>query len=274
MLLDQIIQAAILGILQGLTEFLPISSSAHLILLPWLFNWEHLGLSFDVLIHGGTLLAILIYFHKDWRAILLTGLKRIRGVATPQDGALDLAVVVGTIPAVIVALMFRPFVEACGRTPEVTVITLSAFGLILGWADRYGKRDRRIADLGLGRGFLIGLAQAIALIPGVSRSGVTITAGLLLGFSRTDSARFSFLLSGPIIALATLNGIYELSGTGEAVASLKLWAFFVGVITSLITGLLCIKYFLRFLQTKTLSPFVIYRLGLAGLILILMLISS
>ncbi len=266
MLLEPMIQSAVLGILQGLTEFLPISSSAHLILLPWLFDWEHFGLLFDVMVHGGTLLAILIYFHQDWRRMTWTTVRRLRGLPEAEDGALSLAVFVGTLPAVFLALAFRSLVEHYGRSPAVIVVTLSVFGLFLGWADRRGKGNRDFRKLGPKFGLLIGFAQAIALVPGVSRSGVTITAGLLLGFSRADSARFSFLLSGPIIALATLDGLYELY-TSAGAGSITAGPLLVGVAVSFLTGLLCIRYFLRFLRTRTLMPFVYYRLALAAAIL-------
>ena len=271
MLFEQILQAALLGILQGLTEFLPISSSAHLILLPWLFNWDHLGLTFDVVIHGGTLLAILIHFHKDWIEIASSFLRRMRGQTGANCCNLDLAVLAGTVPAIVLGLAFRSVVEDYLRTPSVIIVTLCGFGLLLWWADRRGKGTRALVTAGVKVGVLIGLAQALALVPGVSRSGVTITAGLLLGFSRAESARFSFLLSGPIIALATLNGIVELATTSEPI-TVTGWALAVGILVSCLTGLICIKYFLRFLQTNTLVVFVIYRLGLAAAILALMLL--
>jgi undecaprenyl-diphosphatase len=267
MLFEEIAQAVILGFLQGVTEFLPISSSAHLIIVPWLFGWEYFGLTFDVLVHGGTLLAILIYFNKDWKDIGTRFWNRILGHKDAQPSSLDLAVIVGTLPAIVLALVLRPVVEELARVPEVMVVTLALFGLLLGWADRKGKGDRPLLTLGPRVGFLIGLAQAIALVPGVSRAGVTITAGLLLGYSRSDAARFSFLLSGPIIALATLKGIYELALGAEAGTSSG-WVLAFGVVTSLIAGLLVIKYFLRFLQSKSLMPFVYYRLGLAVVILL------
>jgi len=268
--LDQILQATILGIIQGFTELLPISSSAHLILLPWILDWEHLGIAFDVVLHGGTMLAILVFFHKEWKELASIFLRRLRGLTRSSDGQVDLAILAGTLPAICVALIFRSMVENYARQPVVIVLTLTVFGLLLAWADRRGKGNRSPSTLGPKLGLLIGMAQAIALIPGVSRSGVTITAALLLGFSRTDSARFSFLLSGPIVAIATLKGIYELANT-DAPGSVLGWSLIVGIATSFVTGLLCIKYFLRFLRTKTLIPFVIYRLGLATAIVLLML---
>jgi len=270
MLFEKILQSALLGILQGLTEFLPISSSAHLILLPWLFSWEHLGLTFDVMIHGGTLLAILVYFREEWKEIISGFFRRLRGQPRLNNNNLDLAVLAGTAPAIVIGLVFRSVVEDYLRTPSVIVATLSGFGLLLLWADRRGKGTRSLINAGIKVGVLIGLAQALALVPGVSRSGVTITAGLLLGFSRANSARFSFLLSGPIIALATLDGIVELGGTRDAVIATG-WALAVGTLVAFLTGLLCIRYFLRFLQSNTLVVFVLYRLGLAAAILGLLL---
>jgi undecaprenyl-diphosphatase len=267
--MNDLIQAIILGILQGLTEFLPISSSAHLILLPWILGWQPLGIVFDVVIHGGTLLAVLAYFREDWKFFVQDLFRRIRHLRpfSGEDPVVD-AVLWGTLPAVLVALAFKDSIEVYARRPLVTVFTLALFGLLLWWADRKKSGDRECSSVTLRDGILVGLAQSLALVPGVSRSGITITAALLLGFSRRESARFSFLLAGPVILLGAVSGVLSLvSGIETSPAT---WQVMVaGVTVSFVVGFLCIKYFLRFLESRTFLPFVIYRLALAGLILFL-----
>ena len=267
-MLDPTWQAAILGVLQGLTEFLPISSSAHLILLPWMAGWPPLGILFDVVIHGGTLLAVLIYFRKDWKSVIDEIFTRLRGhVWWKGSGSLVDALIVGTTPAVIVALALKDWIEQYARVPKVTIVTLAAFGLLLLWADRrHGERS--VSGVTMRDAFLVGLAQSLALVPGVSRSGITITAALFLGFSRRESARFSFLLATPIIALGALDGGLLLA-LGEGGGSLHAGAVLAGVLVSFVVGYFCIKYFLQFLRSRSFLPFVIYRLGLAAVILLL-----
>jgi len=269
MLQEDLWRAVILGMLQGLTEFLPISSSAHLILLPWLLDWEPFGILFDVILHGGTLLAILIYFRGDWKElavnIIRNGRNPERRLST-GDRIAD-AVLIATVPAVMVALCFRSWIEEVARTPILIVSTLTLFAFLLWWADRRSKGEQSLSQMNLKQGLVVGVAQAIALIPGVSRSGITITAGLLLGFSRGDSARFSFLLGTPVIFLAAANGIFELLQSSDGRA-LDPTVVIVGALVSFVTGFYCIKYFLRFLETRTFTPFVLYRLILAGVILL------
>jgi len=266
--MDQVWQAVILGLLQGLTEFLPISSSAHLILLPWMAGWESLGILFDVFLHAGTLLAVVIYFRAEVRELFFEFLDLLR-LKKPKMGgehSLMMTLIIGTIPAGLAALLLRGPIEEYLRIPAVTVLTLSGFGLLLWRMDRTGKQNRRFAQIGWKEGLLIGAAQAVALIPGVSRSGVTITMALYLGFSRRDSARFSFLLSFPILILATAEGILELIA-GREDATVGGAALASGVIVSLLTGFFCIKFFLRYLEARSLTPFVVYRLLLATVIL-------
>lgn len=268
MLNEDIWRATILGVLQGLTEFLPISSSAHLILLPWLLGWEPFGILFDVILHGGTLLAVLIYFRHDWKELIGNMIRNYSNSGrrfSTGDRMAD-AVIIGTVPAVIVALCFRGWIEETARTPIVAVATLTLFGLLLWWADRRGRGDQNLSQIGLNQGLVVGVAQAIALIPGVSRSGITITAALLLGYTRGDSARFSFLLATPIIFLGAVNGILELLQSSEG-GALAPAVVVIGALVSFVTGFYCIKYFLRFLETRTFTPFVLYRLGLAMVIL-------
>jgi len=275
MFLDNpIAQAIILGVLQGLSEFLPISSSAHLILLPWLLGWKQMGLDFDVALHAGTLLSVLIYFREDlirmFRAFLAWARDRLRRTREPQppdpDASLALAVIVGTVPAVIVAGLFGDYIETNVRSPWVTVVTLSAFGVLLWIADRRGPQTRLLGQIRLPDALLIGAAQCIALVPGVSRSGITITAALLLGLRRADSARFSFLLAAPVVFLAALKAAFDL-WQGYSPAAVSIGTFLTGIMVSTAAGFVCIKYFLRFLQRRTYLPFVVYRFLLACFIL-------
>ncbi len=267
--MNDTIQALFLGVLQGITEFLPISSSAHLILLPLLAGWEAMGLTFDGVLHGGTLLALVIYFRQQWKDIGRQILRIIMRQEAPSKSGLLGALVVGTLPAILVGGLFQNVIENELRTPAVTVVTLSLFGLLLGLADSKGSQLRDMESITLREGLLIGLAQALALIPGVSRSGVTISAALMLGFSRASSARFSFLLGTPLLMAATLKSLYDLwqtaSSGGPSVTQLL-----VGVIFSFVSGFLCIKYLLRFLQTRTYLPFVVYRLLLAAFVFVLL----
>ncbi|MCH7803006.1 MAG: undecaprenyl-diphosphatase UppP [Acidobacteria bacterium] len=263
------IQALFLGILQGITEFLPISSSAHLILLPWLAGWEAMGLTFDVVVHGGTLLALVIYFRQQWKEIGKQCLRFLMNPSVPPQSGLLGALVVGTLPAILVGGLFEGFIENHLRTPGVTVLTLPLFGLLLGWADHQGSQSRDLKSIRLRDGLMVGLAQALALIPGVSRSGVTITAILMLGLNRADAARFSFLLGTPVIALATISRLYLLWGSASNETGSFL-TLLVGVIFSFVSGFLCIKYLLRFLQTRTYLPFVVYRFLLAACIFVLL----
>lgn len=267
--MSQILEAILLGILQGLTEFLPISSSAHLILLPWLLGWKPMGLTFDVVLHGGTFLAVLLYFRKEWITLGEQGIRSLKRAEDPRKFVLLGALILGTLPAILVGGLFAGMIEEHLRSPLVTVATLSGFGLLLWWADRSGWQRRGLDTIRFRDGLLIGAAQALALIPGVSRSGITITAALWLGINRADSARFSFLLGTPIIALATLARLYELAASPSADA-VPLAPLLVGVLFSFSTGFLCIKYFLRFLQKYTLLFFVIYRFVLAAFIFVLL----
>jgi undecaprenyl-diphosphatase len=269
MSLELVWQAVLLGVIQGLTEFLPISSSAHLLLLPWFFDWESFGITFDVLIHGGTLFAVLIYFRQDWKQLikgLLLSIRDSRNLARQNPAAM--AIAAGTLPAIVFGFLLRDVIEESFRTPLVTVVTLSGFALLLGFADRKGRGDRALETIGWKEGLLIGLAQVCALVPGVSRSGVTITAALFLGLARPAAARFSFLLAGPIIALATLDALLELLRAGEA-GALRSEVAFAGIVSAFLVGFFCIKYFLRFVRTRTFVPFVVYRLVLAAIILLI-----
>ncbi len=275
---DTLWQSMVLGVLQGLTEFLPISSSAHLILVPWLLGWKEMGLTFDVALHAGTLLAVVVYFRRDLVELIrgfVAWLKaRIHREPQPEgsqvSARLALAILIGTLPAAAVAGLAGDEIEYYLRSPLVTVCTLTSFGLLLWLADRRGRRLRSIADISVMDGFIVGAAQTLALMPGVSRSGITITAALFLGLKRADSARFSFLLGTPVIILAALKGAYDVwRHAGDAGFSAT--PFILGIMVSFLSGFLCIKYFLRFLQNRTYLSFVVYRWLLACCILALLL---
>jgi undecaprenyl-diphosphatase len=270
-----IIQAIILALLQALTEFLPVSSTAHLILFPWLFHWPDPGLAFDVALHAGTLLAVILYFFKDWVKLILCGF----GAKYPANAsAAEVSVnrrmfwylVVGTIPAAILGELFHHQIEDELRKPIIIGISLVVVALIMWWADAKSKLERKLETSNMGDAVAIGSAQAIALWPGVSRSGITITAGLFRGFSREAATRFSFLLSTPVIAGAVLTELPKLIKLHKAGGlDLPMSTLAVSIVVSGIAGYFVIAFFLRYLQTRTLKPFIIYRLvfGVAVLVL-------
>ncbi len=258
------IQVVVLAIVQGLTEFLPISSSGHLVLVPSFFGWADQGLAFDVAVHFGSLLAVCAYFREDIAALLVGGLRLATFNLDTPGSKMALGIGLGTIPAAAAGLLAAGWIEANLRSPFVIVFTLSGYGLLMLIADRIGKSERNITDVTLKDAFLIGCAQALALIPGTSRSGVTITAGRFLGFARQDAARFSFLLSVPVIFLASAYESINLLTSGEVVP----WSQFgVGIAVSAIVAYLSIEFFMRFVTRIGLLPFAVYRLLLAGLIL-------
>ena len=268
----EIIAAVILGIIQGLTEFLPISSSAHLILVPWFFGWDPEGLTFDVSLHVGTALAVIAFFWKDW---VLLAREAIKGLAERQpfgnvERKLAWFLVVGTIPAGVIGLLFEKTVENTLRSPLVPVFTLAVFGLLLLYAEKKSRQNRELKSYTLADAILIGCAQAVALIPGVSRSGVTITTAMLRDSDRRSAARFSFLLSTPVIVgagLLKIIGILKMANDPSA-ETVSLAVLGAGVAAAAVTGFLCIKFFLRYLTRGSFLPFVIYRLLLAAVILI------
>ncbi|MFA5276230.1 MAG: undecaprenyl-diphosphate phosphatase [Candidatus Omnitrophota bacterium] len=243
--------AVILGIIQGLTEVLPISSSAHLFLFPWFFKWHYQGLSFDVALHAGTALAFMVYFFKDWIDII-TGKKKLFWY-----------IVIATIPAALAGLLLEDKAEIVFRSPLLVAIMLALFGIILWLADNLGRKERPIEKLDFRTVFTIGLAQTVALIPGVSRSGVTITAGLFKGLTRQAAARFSFLLATPIVVAA---GALKLSKLHISDLNPPFWT---GILFSALSGLIGIHFLLGFVRKSSLNAFVYYRIILAVIILAL-----
>ena len=250
--------------MQGLTEFLPISSSGHLVLVPKLLAWSDQGLAFDVAVHFGSLAAVCVFFRKDIAA-LLAGSVQVLGanIKTPES-RLALAIALGTIPAALTGLLLASWIETHLRDPAIIVYTLSGYGILMALADRLGGRERDITNVGFRDAFIIGCAQALALVPGTSRSGVTITAARFLGIERRDAARFSFLMSAPVIFLAAM---YKLIGliTGEAAVA---WGeLALGALVSCVVAYLSIEFFMRFVSRIGLAPFAVYRLILAAIIL-------
>jgi undecaprenyl-diphosphatase len=258
-----ILQTLILGILQGITEFLPISSSAHLILVPVVTGWQDQGVAFDLAVHVGTLLAVVLYFRKDLAAITRDGALSVVKRQQVGQSRLAWAVVLGTIPTGLAGLALMDMIETTLRSVSVIVITTLVFGLLLGIADASNRAERDLSRLTWLDVAFIGLAQAISLIPGTSRSGITITAGLLLGLTREAAARFSFLLAIPITALAASLKIIELAQSDLTVD----WAhFLLGGVTAFITAIIAIHFFLQWLNRFGMMPYVIYRLILGATI--------
>lgn len=255
-----------MALVQGLTEFLPISSSAHLILVPELLGWEANGLAFDVAVHVGTLLAVVLFLKKELMQIIPAWFGGWQSQEWNRDGLLGWMIIVATIPVGLIGLYAGQLIEQFLRTPLIIAAATLIFGLLLGWADRKGDRNQgELTDLNFRHALMIGGAQALALIPGTSRSGVTMTALLAFGYSRIAAARFSFLLAIPAIALPGLLKTVELSGSAVAVPWTSL---LVGVLVSAVVALLCMHWFIRFIQRVGMLPFVIYRVLLAVAIVI------
>lgn len=252
--MDDFFQALILGIIQGITEFLPVSSTAHLVITPWIFGWtgELNSLSFDIAVHLGTLLSLVFCFWKDWIEILF------------KDRTLLVYIVIGTIPAVLAGLAFHDIIETTLRNPLIIAFTLIFIGALMLLAEKIGKRQRD--SVSFWDAVIIGTAQAFALIPGVSRSGITITAGLFKGLKRDYAAKFSFLLSTPAIAGAASFDFYKSIKMSHAY---DYSLFLVGVISAAITGTLAIKFMLSFLRKYPLNIFIYYRWLLGVMIFLL-----
>ncbi len=262
------LQIVVLAIVQGLTEFLPISSSGHLVLVPTFFGWGDQGLAFDVAVHFGSLLAVCAFFRRDIAGLIRGGLQLARFRSDTTESRLALGIALGTIPAAVAGLTLAGWIEANLRDPRVIVFTLAGYAVLMVLADRFGGREKNVTDVRIRDAFLIGCAQALALIPGTSRSGVTITAGRMLGFARQDAARFSFLLSVPVILLASGYKGLELA-LGEAAVP---WGELgVAILVSAIVAYLSIEFFMRFVSRIGLLPFAVYRLLLAGVIVYVLL---
>ena len=269
--MDTIVQAIVLGVVQGLTEFLPISSSGHLILVPAVLGWDDPfldSLTFSVMLHLGTLGALLVYFWRDWLRLVPAGLAtfRDRSFAGDPDRRLAWLIIATMLPAIVVGLLFDDFIEANVRTAGTVAVLLLVGAAILWFADHLGRTDRHIADLTFPQAFGIGVAQAAALFPGVSRAGISISAGRLIGLDRPDAARFSFLMAAPIIAGAGAWETLKLLRGGTDVA-IQAGPLLAGMVAAFVAGLAAIAFLLRWVAGHRLDIFVWYRIGLAALIL-------
>lgn len=252
-----LLQAIVLGILQGATEFVPVSSSGHLVLVPWLLSWPEPGLAFDAIVHWGTALAVLAVFWRDLYRLLLAGLKSLcsRSLADPK-ARLAWWIAIGTVPAVVIGFLFQDFFEALFGTPPAAAGFLLLTGIVLSVSERLGSRTREAEEMTWLEALLVGLAQAAAIAPGISRSGATIAAGLLRGVRRAAAARFSFLLAVPAILGAGILSLIDLAGEGVLAAD---WPPLVaGFVAAAVSGYLCIRFLLSYLRQGRLYIFAIY----------------
>lgn len=275
------LQAIVLGLVQGLAEFIPVSSSAHLVIIPWLFGWSDpaiTSLSFDVALHLGTLVAVIVFFAADWGRLIVAWFKSVfeRRIGADQDRRMAWYLLLACIPGGLAGVLLEGRIEEgfhIQPIPRASMLSMAAGIFILGgllWlADALSRRDRDFGTIRTRDALLIGLAQALAIFPGVSRSGATMTAGLALGLEREAAARFSFLLSAPIIAGAGLKSAWDLVQELQAgtVAKGELALMPVGFVVAALSGFLCIKFLLRFLQRHSTRVFTWYRWALAGLVL-------
>jgi undecaprenyl-diphosphatase len=243
-----IFQAIIFGVVQGVTEFLPISSTAHLILLPWFFGWPDPGLSFDVALHLGTLVALVIYFWKDWIGLL-------------RKPRMIMFIVVATIPGALAGILLEDMVESALRSPRIIALMLASMALVLVIAELKGRRKKDLDHISWRDAMIVGFAQAFALVPGVSRSGSTITAGLFAGMQRETAARFSFYLSAPIIAGAVGKKMLDIFEAGLPPDQVP--PFVIGIASAGIVGYLSIAFLIRYLQTHNTFLFIYYRIALS-----------
>ena len=270
--MDTVAQALVMGIVQGLTEFLPVSSSGHLIIVPYLFGWHDPfidSLAFSVMLHIGTLLALLIYFWADWLRLVPAGLAamRDRSLRNDPDRRLAWLLVAATVPAAIVGFLFNDFIESHVREVGLVAVMLVIAGAVLWLADKRGGRAKGVTDVSFPVAIGIGLAQALALVPGVSRSGISISAARFAGLDREAAARFSFLMATPVTAGAAVFELRKLV-TGEAGVDVSLEPLLVGMVAAFISGMLAIGVLLRYVRTRSMNVFVWYRLVLAAVVLV------
>lgn len=265
-------QIALLGLIQGLTEFLPISSSAHLILAPLLFGYALQSLAFDVAVHLGTLAAVMLYFRRELARMTLAVLARAPSPAARQERRLAWLLILATLPLLALGLPLKALLELLREDDRLIALVIAAttigFGLLLWWADRRGRRDKTEYGLDWKAAIAIGIAQTLAILPGTSRSGITMTAALMLGLTREASSRFSFLLSIPTILLAGLLETRDLLASPAPVDWTALW---VGALISALVAYTTIHFFLRLIERVSMQPFVFYRLALGLVILVLVL---
>ena len=258
-----IFQVIVLALIQGLTEFLPISSSAHLILPAQLLDWQDQGLTFDVAVNTGSLLAVVIYFRRELFSMFTAWTGSLVSRKQTQESKLAWWIILATIPAVIFGFTAKDFISTHLRNIEVIATTTIVFGLLLWWADKLNREGFSEFQVGWKKALLIGFAQAMALIPGTSRSGATITAALALGLSREAAARFSFLMSVPVSLGAAILVVKDLLSSQEAI---DYQALVLGTGLSFVAAYLCIHYFLKIISRMGMTPFVIYRLALGAIL--------
>jgi undecaprenyl-diphosphatase len=265
-----IYQVIVLACVQGLTEFLPVSSTAHLYLTSWLLGWKTESLTFDIALHLGTLLAVMVYFFRDWVQIIAHGfgLRYGRDEELERNTGLLWLLAIGTIPVGVAGLLFNKQAEGAWRNPWVIGSMLVIIGVLMGIAEWIGRKTRDIAGVNLVDASTIGIAQALAVVPGVSRSGITITAGLFRNIDREAAARFSFLLSTPAIAAAAGKAMYDLIKHKAFEPGMQT-AFAVGIAVSAVTGFIVIAWFLRFVRRRSLWFFVFYRIVFGIMVLAL-----
>jgi undecaprenyl-diphosphatase len=265
-----ILQVIVLGIVQGLTEFLPISSTAHLHLTTWLLGWNAESLTYDIMLHLGTLLAVVLYFFRDWLQIVgqAFGVQVGADRELQQNRALLWLLAIGSVPVGIAGLLFEKKADTEWRTPLVMGTMLIAIAVVMWLAERAGRRVRDLGSINAGDATVIGLSQALAVIPGCSRSGITISTGLFRNLTRESAARFSFLLSTPAIAAAAAKALYDLHKEHQLHQMLSSEVI-AGVAVSAITGCIVIAWFLRYLRRFSLMPFVYYRIAFGILVLAL-----
>ena len=280
-----LIQALVLGIVQGLTEFLPVSSSAHLLIVPWLFGWTGgavTSIAFDVALHMGTALAVIVYFASDWRRLITALVRAIaeRRIGDDPDRRLAVLIVIASIPAGIVGVLGESQIDDLFHQQEnlrVGLYIIATMMIIMGGllllAERLGKRELDMNQIQLPTAAIVGLAQALALIPGVSRSGSTITAGLFRGLKREAAARFSFLLATPIVLAAGVKKLYDVFKSPEGIVAGDQMGYLIGFVASAISGFLCIYFLMRYLQRNSTAPFIAYRFILGVGIIILLLLN-
>ena len=273
--MDLSIQALVMGLVQGLTEFIPVSSSGHLVLVPWLFGWKDPfinSVAFSVVLHMGTLVALLAFFWTDWLTLIPAGLAAIRDRSIKGDPnrKMALLLLVATIPAVIAGPIFESKFEDLVREPARIALMLCVGAAILWLADRWGSKLRDETSLSFGESLALGLAQVIALVPGISRSGISISAGLFMGLNREAAARFSFLMATPVVGGA---GIWEARKflTHEAGPNPEINVIVIGFCAALISGFVAIRFMLEFLKRQPLTAFVLYRVVAAAAVFVVLL---
>jgi undecaprenyl-diphosphatase len=264
-----LIQVIVLGLVQGITEFLPISSTAHLALVPWLFGWKDPGLTFDIALHAGTLAAILVYFYRDWVQVIVQGFGfRYNGDSQLRQNRMLLwLMAAATVPVGVVGIIFKEQAETTWRNPNVIAAMMIGVGIILWLAEYMGQRQKDLSRLNTTDALTIGFAQALAVVPGTSRSGITIAAGLFRNLERPTAARFSFLLSTPAIGAAAAKDFYDLMKHDGGIPAEMHMPFAVGILVSAVSGIAVIHFFMNFLRRSNLNWFILYRV-IFGIIII------